>query len=707
MPKAKISLNAKGQIAIFVALVFQVLFVFFAMVINVGLLVHQKINLQNSVDLAAYYAAMKQADGLNAVAHINYQIRQSWKLMTWRYQQIGMAGETKVHPYNYIGKVFSSEDDSTPVSYFSANCQAYSPFEIYSGSENYCKNMPTGATDTLSIPVPSVSTPFASGFFTFAVTVANVTKNLGVQAQKGCNQVGAINWYTLARFLAAYKMDVTSRKQMLYLVANGMSKTTSDFFDVDGESVREGVLKTLKKNLSPENRDSASLKDSDIQFFNSLGDSNCGFSDDKSPPKWLNEVNIAPTFFFMETDCSKGQDANSTKFFLKPVVQFGATTNVNSLGTLDGPAIPFLKERILEYDGATPLERLYKASAGFEKNPWCMAYVGVSAKTTPSIPFSPFGRITLTAKAFAKPFGGRIGPWYGTKWTSGNNQSDLTTKIDTRAPERVSPGSFPTPPVNNAAALNDVNLSPNYSRFPGDQVGLRSNMSTGRWAQAIHKLPSISFSWWDQIIEQPVESPNTDGDILAWDKGSNSAPGMRALEVAAISPDLFDMTYYSIEPDFYRNYVVRLDKRPDRGSTFIRGDLGARKLSGDQKLREFGIKDQIALIKDDTKAPADFKNKLVYHVMDFGNLLNSWQGKNQEDYSIDPDRFGKCNANPEFGPIPDGQPAAKATTGNCRVGGRTGYSVKLVDEQYLKRSDLNIGGDGTSGPIKNPLPSGF
>ena len=78
--------NRKGQVAIFVALIFQILFLFFAMVINVGLLVHHKINLQNAVDLAAYYGAMKQAEGMNAIAHSNYQIRQSWKLLTWRYR---------------------------------------------------------------------------------------------------------------------------------------------------------------------------------------------------------------------------------------------------------------------------------------------------------------------------------------------------------------------------------------------------------------------------------------------------------------------------------------------------------------------------------------------------------------------------------------------------------------------------------------------
>ena len=79
-------LHPTGQLSIFVVLIFQALFILFAMSLNVALVVHDKINLQNSVDIAAYYGAMKQAEMMNAIAHINYQIRQSWKLLVWRYR---------------------------------------------------------------------------------------------------------------------------------------------------------------------------------------------------------------------------------------------------------------------------------------------------------------------------------------------------------------------------------------------------------------------------------------------------------------------------------------------------------------------------------------------------------------------------------------------------------------------------------------------
>ena len=82
----------RGQIVVFMVLIFQMLFVFISMMVNIGLVVHDKINLQNAVDLSAIYGAQRQAEILNALAHINYQIRQSYKLMAWRYFILGNLG---------------------------------------------------------------------------------------------------------------------------------------------------------------------------------------------------------------------------------------------------------------------------------------------------------------------------------------------------------------------------------------------------------------------------------------------------------------------------------------------------------------------------------------------------------------------------------------------------------------------------------------
>ena len=81
--------NEKGQMAIFAALMFQVLFVFFAMAINVSLIVHDKINLQNSADLAAYYGAAKQAEILNLPDKRNRV--EAWSKEKWTFLQMGLG----------------------------------------------------------------------------------------------------------------------------------------------------------------------------------------------------------------------------------------------------------------------------------------------------------------------------------------------------------------------------------------------------------------------------------------------------------------------------------------------------------------------------------------------------------------------------------------------------------------------------------------
>src|ERR1700722_7204556 len=119
--------SQRGQAAIFVALMFNVLFVFFAMSINVALVVHDKINLQNSVDLAAYYAAMKQAELLNVIGHENYAIRQSWKLLAWRYRTLGTMGlyraPSPVHP----ARSGETSDTVYPPAVAPAVCVTYKP----------------------------------------------------------------------------------------------------------------------------------------------------------------------------------------------------------------------------------------------------------------------------------------------------------------------------------------------------------------------------------------------------------------------------------------------------------------------------------------------------------------------------------------------------------------------------------------------------
>lgn len=695
----------KGQVAFFVILIFQVLFVFFAMVVNIGLLVHHKINLQNSVDLAAYYGAMKQAEMMSAIGHVNYQIRQSYKLLTFRYSQLGTAGVNNNNPWDWKStpQKLRSEENSEIVPYDPLFCVSYSPFSHVNDQESYCQN-PNGLV-LPGIGIPSLATGIGAIFVGFQDSIKEAAERAREEAFRSCKRISVTNWFALARFVYAYKMDVRNRKQLLISLANEVSK--SDPNDLDGKSIKEGVYKTLLKNLSYQNKAEIESRygatgvgspseTAKFEVINGLSVGDCGpMGAEAEPPGWLSEVSIYPMLAYLDANnCPAGDgpiQLNKVAFVNQTIPTYAeelGRDNVNNI-----------MQVIQEPSGENAQTRLFKSTLGFEKNPWCMGYYGVSATATPKIPFSPLGDVKLVARAYAKPFGGRIGPWYSTTWAPGQNQSS-GRKTDTMATFRVNNGAITVnesdPEVRESRRLN-------HSRYMGDTTGVRSKLTASQFGRVIHGTtnPKINLDWWRHLSEDAIGDKNQNGDILAWNM--TVPPSMRDLEIAAIAPDNFDVSYYSIDPDFYNNYLVRLQK--GYGSKFefdIRGDLGARAMADDPALKKFSIRNQVDVVAQ--RSPVDVVEKLTYIVNNFAQVLTSWQGMNPYNYSLDPSRFGQCLS----GEVPQDAPETDMTAGSCVSGGRTGYSVKLVDGGFINNSsNLQLGGDGIRGSVKNLPPNNF
>lgn len=718
--------NRKGQVAIFVALIFQVLFLFFAMIINVGLLVHHKINLQNSVDLAAYYGAMKQAETMNAIGHVNYQIRQSWKLLSWRYRQIGTAGDYHIHPYLKTMKTIDPNRDkealpspltASQLDYYNIPpfCITYAPFSpLPSATESTCKDQSEQRTIDLFKPPPVIA-----GFVSLNTAIHDAaTKALKV-ANDRCRYVGQFNYVILGEFMAAYNIDQGQRKQLINMLSRGLSEKDDDFREITGDLAGDGIRTTLKNNLTEANK--ASIKDADIKIINGLGQNDCNAVGQAKtdPAKWLSEVKIKPAFAYMDFACP------GDKVIPDPKELTGAAGDPKNLPNYPNELsteINYLKGLV------DPLEAPYNSSIGFEKNPWCMAYVGVSAQTTPNIPFAPLGGVTLKARAFAKPFGGKIGPWYYGQWPRGSNQSTGGKRTDPLLPWREGDKA-------NTADPKDPTRAANYSRFVGDKLGMKSPMAQGQFGRAIYNISefwsgkpanpviddSIPAQWtrsaepnfyhWSHLGQDFKDEKS--GDILAWNNEANSYPRMRDLEIMAILPDQFDLTYYSIDPDYYHNYYLKIAneyiKKVPGFDYLVRPDLGSRLNSTDKDMVEYSIKDQYKRyekIKTDDpliKEPkVDFKDRLMYVATDVYQVLTSWVGKSLEDYSLDTTKFGKCTTTDAD------RTKGGPTSGDCASGGRTGYSVKLVSGDYLQAQDLELGGEnGGTGALLNAPPSDF
>ena len=66
--------HRSGQAAVLIALVLFSLIIFLALATNMGILVNDKIRMQNSADLGAYAGAYKEAQQLNALVAKNREI---------------------------------------------------------------------------------------------------------------------------------------------------------------------------------------------------------------------------------------------------------------------------------------------------------------------------------------------------------------------------------------------------------------------------------------------------------------------------------------------------------------------------------------------------------------------------------------------------------------------------------------------------------
>ena len=705
--------NEKGQMAVFVALFFQVLFVFFAMIINMGLVIHDKINLQNAVDIAAYYGAAKQAEVLNQIAHINYQMRQNYKLLVWRFRVLGTINNDD-HPY---GKNVSIPAENlvkrdkrylpSPPPPSRANMVTepaiciggdywYEYKNINHGAEGWCKK-----SEFDTPPIPQVDG--MSGVVPGGSEMVRMANLLREELKIECLETSLFNWIWAARILTHFRLDGYMRKIKIRKLAENLSAVGKEFEDLRGDSVKTGVINTVKYNLTDSNR-----KNVHVEYFNSMaiGEGKCQLKE------WLPEIKIMPAISYLKL---KPKGGGSCK----------AITTVYNRGKQSLPEWSNFRPEFQNFRNKKGIEffeenwktegnGLFHSSVGFEKNPWCQVYTGVAAVTRVTKPFSPGGAITLKARGFAKPFGGRIGPWYGRTWPKGADQSQASNQnemVDGLLPERKVDDNN-----NNNMNLDDRHNLANYSRYPGDTLGLKSSQALAALHKEARKLLKPNggdalMTWANYDHLGSLRRLEITGDGLARpakvSSGKVVGAPQRKFELAAIAPDVFDALYYSIEPRYYNNYF---GSSTGFGKLFPEEeriyDFGSYKDNPElelkpSRLRSYSIMDQV---KNATGPDGLYHPSVRYIIRNWHHLLTSWHQKAAVDYKIS-ELFGNCKDG-DTDDIEE-KKSRYPTTGNCVAGGRTGYSVKNVSMDFLCSSDHNLsGGDAPSGSQIENYPQG-
>lgn len=84
--------NEKGQMTIFLAVCIVIITSLLAFIVNVGMFVKAKINLQNAVDSAAQAGASVQARYMNNIAYMNWHMRNVYKEWMYKYYVLGHLG---------------------------------------------------------------------------------------------------------------------------------------------------------------------------------------------------------------------------------------------------------------------------------------------------------------------------------------------------------------------------------------------------------------------------------------------------------------------------------------------------------------------------------------------------------------------------------------------------------------------------------------
>ena len=675
-------LGRQGQLAIFIIFIFQVVFVFFAMSLNVALVVHDKINLQNSVDLAAYYGAMKQAESLNVIAHINYQIRQSWKLLAWRYRVLGNLPAVR----RTLGYSSGNTDESQlllPHTHSnSANkgyviCLNYTSHSdpgwgwgIFSDPKKpidnsfvqfnspiagkFCKDI-----DMTIEPFPTVSPVGAWQAF---VDNMNLTiQNANIDIEHKCTIGNYTNWLFALFSYYHFRMDQSKKEKLIYKIANEIIKQGREFYQSPQLTIERGVKNTLESNLTYINK--TYFNTNEFKTYNSL--------EGKDPNTWLKPKSfyaLAPIYTKMEKEAVLGNSSvsnckSSPGHVLRHIPPLNPI-NAN-LGQLAQQLRHFSSSANLCND-STP--HICNPSAGLSKDPDFIVYYGVKAEVNYQKQiFQPFTNgLTLKAQAFAKPFGGRIGPAV---------RDSLLPQIN---------------PPSNTDLQTIMSYMPNYSKYPGDTLGLTSFYVHSEWADRLYHSPRANKSIRNYIPQQITTIINSYGSPLA---KSDSA---KQWEIAAVAPDLFDVTYFSIMPSYMETYFPILEDIFGTGKIprdFDNGPAGAsgqaqgirRQLAATKTTPDDGGKDVWPLNFNTTNPAFRTLDKPFYVIKELDHLLTGWnppktkytQSTNYGE--IGTSYFGECTTwdtgiatNPK-----------NYIANGCVLGGRTGYSVKMVSKAAL------------------------
>jgi hypothetical protein len=714
----------EGQISILVGTMMLTFLLFFAFVINVGMLVNAKINLQNAADMAAYAGAAVQARQLNAISYLNYEMRRAYKKFIFRYYVIGNMAQMSHPPqpqpgprqWMPNGKIGQSRGQKNSRGEDIVDYQVPTTCITVSTTDNYCQVH----------RVKKITIPSASSNDAINSSLTLQLKALEQIRQGGCKAIGSTNTQMMYYWL--YNTDppltdvknqlasvgtgaadaVVKRLQALQGLANGMGLVPRELilksridtlsyyvnFPPQRNMTREGIDSFIKRG------DAAARERTYSAFFsafNSLGEHT--FDDiesitmDEVVPERVDTVNGKPVNLLKLETIQTAFDVYVSQMGYKDC----------SLENIDKPPSGGDPADCVQCLLAIPVN--INVPVGVYKDPSILTYYAVRLNAAAKVMFNPFGGdLKLRAYAAAQPFGSRIGPKLtGSDFIRTRNAKYVDFCEDNNRPPGVEcVGAVPNLPIleNDGSELGmgwDTNLAVGgfFSAFAGTQnVNTLSAIGVKELQRAYHA----------------AQAPNP------WELGKYNIPvndTPRPVGNVTTLPDQFTQNF------------------DERGLMALWAPIR----SADENGGQFDKTEIESLLKSMTKnttgsvqkaIPDDLKDALIKGFERYLDALRKGQGEDGEAFNvahiIDPvnTRLDDPQGRQEL----KLQGAAMSLIVNASVGnalkikssynpkrakdlvkdGRAGYSVKFVPVRVVAGQGSYVP-TGAGNSFRNPIPS--
>jgi len=413
-------INQKGQLSLFMAVMFVFFLTMVAFVINVGLFVKAKINLQNAVDAAAWSGAAVQARQLTDISYLNLEMRNVYKEWMAKYYILGNhAGRSSTTP---------AVVDFRLTSIAGSSAQEQDRYNLpsicidFGSAANYCKLFYT----------PGIPRIPQGGLLSILDNATEELEETIIGAStESCQAVGNLNLKTAQQWAFGTGEEDLSQLSNFSRVA----------LDRPGAWVKALELAVRIRNLES----MVNLKPYDTGVCLNTSSSNCETGIQSIQPSPSQE-RIAKAYYSAYRNLGNNNKDLKENFVLTELapreVNYADSNNLSSLLIpgdnslarskyyLDLKLIPlnlatfftFLTPRSITDNGSQlPVDSRCEAIKiafpvpaypfGFNKNPKVLTYYSVKGEATFKGLFNPFQKtVKLVAYASAKPFGGRIGP---------------------------------------------------------------------------------------------------------------------------------------------------------------------------------------------------------------------------------------------------------------------------------------------------------